>query len=113
MISLLPILAWALAGPLSRLNDLPGNVPLQQPVAARAALSEPAPSPDGTEIVFVAGGDLWTVPSAGGAARLLVAHPATESRPLWSPDGTRVAFGERRPLRARPRHGPGITSDVR
>lgn len=30
--------------------------------------------------------------AAGGAARLLVAHPSTESRPLWSPDGSRVAF---------------------
>jgi C-terminal processing protease CtpA/Prc len=35
---------------------------------------------------------VWTVPFAGGEARLLVSHPATESRPLWSPDGTRLAF---------------------
>lgn len=64
----------------------------QAPITARPALSEPALSPDGSEIVFVAGGDLWTVPAAGGVARVLVAHPATESRPLWSPDGTQVAF---------------------
>jgi Tol biopolymer transport system component/C-terminal processing protease CtpA/Prc len=64
----------------------------QPPVAATPALSEPSLSPDSKELVFVAGGDLWTVGVAGGAARLLVAHPATESRPLWSPDGTRVAF---------------------
>ena len=64
----------------------------RQPIVPRVALSEPALSPDGKELVFVAGGDLWTAPSAGGVARLLVAHPATESRPLWSPDGTRVAF---------------------
>ena len=63
-----------------------------QPIVPRVALSEPALSPDGKELVFVAGGDLWTAPSTGGVARLLVAHPATESRPLWSPDGTRVAF---------------------
>ncbi len=68
------------------------NVVRAQPMPARAALSEPSPSPDGSEVVFVAGGDLWTVAAVGGAARLLVAHPATESRPLWSPDGTRVAF---------------------
>ncbi len=60
--------------------------------APRAALSEPSLSPDGREIAFVAGGDLWTVPAEGGVARLLVAHGATESRPLWSPDGTRLAF---------------------
>jgi Tol biopolymer transport system component/C-terminal processing protease CtpA/Prc len=63
-----------------------------QNVTARAALSEPALSPDNKELLFVAGGDVWVVPAAGGAAHLLVAHPATESRPVWSPDGKRVAF---------------------
>ena len=53
---------------------------------------EPALSPDAREIVFSSGGDLWTVSANGGDARLLVSHPATESRPLWSPDGTRLAF---------------------
>ncbi len=59
---------------------------------SRPTLIEPSLSPDGREIVFSSGGDLWTVPAAGGDARLLVSHPATESRPLWSPDGTRLAF---------------------
>jgi tricorn protease len=64
------------------------------PIAAAPApsLAEPSPSPDHREIAFVSGGDIWTVPYAGGEARLLVSHPATESRPLWSPDGTRLAF---------------------
>jgi tricorn protease len=53
---------------------------------------EPAISPNGAEIAFVSGGDIWTVPSAGGEAHLLVAHPATESRPLYSPDGKYLAF---------------------
>src|SRR5205085_1292321 len=56
------------------------------------ALSEPAVSPDGSEIAFVSGGDIWTVPAPGGEARLLVAHPATESRPIYSPDGKWLAF---------------------
>ncbi|MEP6764775.1 MAG: peptidase S41, partial [Gemmatimonadaceae bacterium] len=64
----------------------------QQEPAARAALSDPALSPDGKETAFVAGGDIWTVPSEGGIARLLVSHQATESRPLYSPDGTQLAF---------------------
>jgi len=62
------------------------------PVAARPAFSEPALSPDGREIAFVSGGDIWTVPAAGGEARLLVSHAAYDSRPLFSPDGTRLAF---------------------
>ena len=59
---------------------------------SRPSLSEPAISPDGHEIVFASGGDLWSVPAAGGEAHLLVSHPATESRPLFSPDGSRLAF---------------------
>lgn len=60
--------------------------------AARPNLAEPALAPDRPEVVFVSGGDIWTAPLAGGEARLLVSHPATESRPLFSPDGTRLAF---------------------
>ena len=60
--------------------------------APSPSLAEPSPSPDRREIAFVSGGDIWTVPFGGGEARLLVSHPATESRPLWSPDGTRLAF---------------------
>lgn len=54
--------------------------------------TEPAISPDLSEIAFVSGGDIWTVPANGGDARLLVSHPATESRPLYSPDGRKLAF---------------------
>jgi len=58
----------------------------------RPYFTEPAISPDGSEIAFVSGGDIWTVPAAGGEAYLLVSHPANESRPLYSPDGSRLAF---------------------
>jgi tricorn protease len=58
----------------------------------QAYFTEPAISPDGSEIAFVSGGDIWTVPANGGEARLLVSHPANESRPLYSPDGKRLAF---------------------
>jgi tricorn protease len=62
------------------------------PEPPRVAFAEPGISPDGKEIAFVSGGDIWTVPAAGGEARLLVSHPATESRPLYSPDGRSLAF---------------------
>jgi tricorn protease len=58
----------------------------------RAAMSEPALSPDRREIAFVSGGDIWTVPASGGEAHLLVSNPAYDSRPLYSPDGTKLAF---------------------
>ncbi len=58
----------------------------------QASFGEPGISPDGTTVAFVSGGDIWEVATAGGDARLLVSHPATESRPLFSPDGSRLAF---------------------
>lgn len=68
------------------------------PQAASAAVepkpyfTEPAISPDRTEIAFSSGGDLWAVPLAGGDARLLASHPANESHPEYSPDGRTLAF---------------------
>ena len=79
---LAPLLLASLALPASSLAA-PTPVPY---------FSEPAVSPNHTELAFVSGGDIWTCPVAGGEARLLVAHPATESRPLYSPDGKSMAF---------------------
>src|SRR4030095_10605703 len=58
----------------------------------RPYFTEPSLSPDRKEIAFVSGGDIWTVPSTGGVAALLVSHAATEPRPLYSPDGKQLAF---------------------
>ena len=70
----------------------PDAVPDAPAPAAAVAFAEPGLSPDGREIAFVSGGDIWTVPVTGGEARLLVSHPANESRPLYSPDGRALAF---------------------
>ena len=69
-----------------------------QPTArpAQPYFTEPALAPDGSEIAFISGGDVWTVAANGGEAHLLVSHPATESKPLYSPDGRRLAFGSAR-----------------
>ncbi|MEO7040158.1 MAG: S41 family peptidase [Candidatus Elarobacter sp.] len=61
------------------------------------AFGEPAVSPDHGEIAFVSGGDIWSVPAAGGTARLLAAVAGAAHRPLFSPDGTRLAFVSRQP----------------
>jgi tricorn protease len=53
-------------------------------------LREPALS--ATEICFSFGGDLWTVPRAGGAAHRLTAAPGNESSCHFSADGRWIAY---------------------
>ncbi|HKR13460.1 MAG TPA: S41 family peptidase [Pyrinomonadaceae bacterium] len=69
-----------------------GVAPAQQAINPRPYFTEPSLSPDRKEIAFVSGGDIWTVPSTGGVAALLVSHAANEARPLFSPDGKQLAF---------------------
>jgi len=61
-------------------------------ITPRPYFTEPAISPDRSEIAFISGGDIWAVSAAGGEARLLLSHPANESRPFYSPDGKKLAF---------------------
>ncbi len=56
----------------------------------------PSPSPDGKEIAFSYGGDIWRVSVEGGQAYRLTTHPAYEHSPRWSPDGRYIAFSGRR-----------------
>ncbi len=65
--------------------------------APPASFAEPSLSPDHGEIAFVSGGDIWSVPSAGGTARLLAAVGGNAHRPLFSPDGTQLAFVDSEP----------------
>ena len=84
-------LRWAMALMASAAGLITAPA-LAQTVTPKPALATPALSPDGSEIAFASGGDIWTVPAAGGVARLLVTDPATEDRPIYSPDGRELAF---------------------
>ncbi len=81
--------ATALAAVLTLVCCSSQGVDAQQ---ARLSFYEPGISPDGGTIAFVHGGDIWTVPSTGGDARILIAHEEEESRPIYSPDGGQLAF---------------------
>lgn len=52
----------------------------------------PAISPDGQQIAFSYQGDIWTVASKGGSARMITSHAGYEKSPVWSPDGKWIAF---------------------
>ena len=50
------------------------------------------PDVNGDTIAFSHGGDLWTVPAAGGVARRLTSGEGLELFPRFSPDGKWIAF---------------------
>ena len=50
------------------------------------------PDIHGDNIVFMYGGDLWTVSADGGTARKLTTHAGLELLPKYSPDGQWIAF---------------------
>ncbi len=49
-------------------------------------------SPDGKNIAFELLGDIYTLPIAGGEAKLIAGGMAFDSQPRFSPDGKRIAF---------------------
>ncbi|MBM4111385.1 MAG: peptidase S41, partial [Phycisphaerae bacterium] len=52
----------------------------------------PSLSPDGSQITFAWRGDLWKVPTQGGAATRLTSHSADEAESAWLPDGSGIVF---------------------
>ena len=61
--------------------------------AAQAALPR-FPQPFGERIVFVADGNVWSAPKAGGTAERLTSGPGQDMFPRVSPDGRWIAYTE-------------------
>jgi len=59
-------------------------------------LRYPSISPDGSKIAFTYKGDIYIVPSEGGAATPLTFHEAHDFMPVWSNDGRSIAFASDR-----------------
>jgi PKD repeat protein len=58
--------------------------------------AEPAWSPDGLQLAFSRGGDVYVMPATGGTLVNLTNHSAADASPAWSPDGGRIAFTSNR-----------------
>ena len=71
----------------------PPNRP--QPVRG---LMHPAVSPDGSQVAFVALGDLWVMKTSGtdGQPTRLTNDAFVEAHPSWKPDGTALAYSSDR-----------------
>ncbi len=65
--------------------------PRLAPAAEEARLLR-FPDVNGDSVVFSHGGDLWSVPTAGGLARRLTSGDGLEIFPRFSPDGKWIAF---------------------
>ena len=74
--------------------DYPGGTPRRLTTDLPGNEAQPAWSPDGQSIAFVAwtreGGQLYKVPAAGGKPTQLTTGNALYLQPSWSPDGKRV-----------------------
>jgi tricorn protease len=79
------LIALVFAGVVAGAQSAPQLEPLP-------SFGDPGIAPDGSEIAFVSGGDIWTVPTGGGQARLLISNPANDTHPVYSPDKSRLAF---------------------
>ena len=69
----------------------------------------PVISPDGTQIAFAAVGDIYVMPTNGGAATNLTKDAALDTDPAWSPDGEVAGLfirqGQRASAAVDSRHG--------
>jgi len=78
----------------AKLADFGHHVYLEQhelPILAHGP-TDPAPAPDGKQLVFAARGWLWNLNLETGSAVRLTKGPGTDSRPRWSPDGDQLTF---------------------
>jgi predicted Ser/Thr protein kinase len=79
------------AGTARLAYSITGTVMVGETTIAQRGAASPSWSPEGQQIAFTRGGEIWTMAVNGSAA-----HPITDpigaSAPAWSPDGHWIAF---------------------
>ena len=104
-LSIVSMLVLSLAIGCSDDDDGPVAPPVPKPLPVQLTTDagpdqHPAWSPDGNTIAFDSyrnsNGDIWTIPSAGGAEVRITTDAAGDASPSWSPDGNTFAFTSRR-----------------
>ena len=73
---------------------LPVLLLVSSPLTAALAALPRFPQPFGDRIVFVADGNVWSVPKNGGTALRLTSAPGQDMFPRVSPDGKWIAYTE-------------------
>jgi tricorn protease len=73
---------------------LPAILLVMAPLMAAGAALPRFPQPFGDRIVFVASGNVWSVPKSGGTAMRLTSAPGQDMFPRVSPDGKWIAYTE-------------------
>jgi tricorn protease len=73
---------------------LPAILLVMAPLVVAAAALPRFPQPFGDRIVFVASGNVWSVPKSGGTAMRLTSAPGQDMFPRVSPDGQWIAYTE-------------------
>ena len=74
----------------SLMGNIRGELHMLPPVSTGPM--SPTWSPDGRWIAFAMAGDIWRIPSRGGAAEQLTRGPWYHFEPSWSPDGSTIAM---------------------
>jgi tricorn protease len=73
---------------------LPAILLVMAPLAATRAALPRFPQPFGDRIVFIANGNVWSIPKSGGTAVRLTSAPGQDMLPRVSPDGKWIAYTE-------------------